>query len=257
MNQAAAYYEGTEHSYRTLCPKLSGHMNMGIWPADTLCSAQEALIQKGLSRAFASGVSINSIVDAGSGWGGTRRLVNSIFPFASYTGVNVSQIQIEAARSHNALIKRTDYKHAAVEEFVRSEWQSGLFMSVEAAFHFENKASLFCDVSERTQSMLLFDICVADDDKVKQSSLLKPAIGQAWSVEDYRNELPRCGFKNVEIEDLSPLVFDGFRDYLRTVPLASYQGSAAVLRQFRLAFGRMAKLAEHGKLQYVQVWAER
>ncbi len=257
MNQAAAYYEGTEHSYRTLCPSLSGHMNMGLWPSQTLRSAQETLVLNGLNRVRASNHTIQVVVDAGSGWGGSRQLVAEVFPNAHYTGVNVSQKQIDAARALNQGVGNTEYQYGSVEEHAKEDWKADLFMSVEAAFHFENKRNLYRNVAKRAKSMLLLEICVTNEDNVRNNPLLRPALGHAWSLDTYNSELTTCGYKNVEIQDLSSQVFDGFSDYLRTISLPSYEGNAAVLRQFRLAFGRMAKLAKQGELQYVQIWADK
>src|SRR5689334_13740315 len=142
MLTAQRYYDGTEGPYRALCPERSGHMNMGYWPAGSLREAQARLVQETALHCRERCPGLQSMVDAGSGWGGSARIFAGAFANLAYTGVNLSATQIEAARTANRDLEGVRYVQQDITAFAETMAPVDAFVSIEAAFHFERKERL-------------------------------------------------------------------------------------------------------------------
>jgi hypothetical protein len=257
---AARYYRVTEGSFRALCPEASGHMNMGFWPAPGIREAQRALLRFALDRAAgwcsASSLTPRGILDLGSGWGGSRAVFDEVFPNTPYVGVNVSAEQVAAARRATAHVPRTEYIVGRVEDREALPWgRVDLLFSIEAAFHFADKASLLRDAAARGIKLAtLFEICV-EEPSVAADPLLAPSLQNAWSLRRYEQAFAEAGFGSVSTVDVSAEVFPGFLEYLETLDERSYRGRRAVLDQLRRATRLIVSAAARREIRYLLLQA--
>jgi hypothetical protein len=257
MSASAQYYAGIEHDFLALCPRASGHMNMGLWPAGSLCAAQERLIRAVLDHAARRRPGLRAVLDAGCGWGGARNLFREILPAASYIGVNVSPVQVASARQRTAGMPATRYLQMPVAQAAgllrRGELRADALVAIESAFHFDDKAALWCALRADLELLVLAGISVAPAAAplVAAHPRLRAALGQGWSLEQYRDGLHRAGFCHLEVTDWTPLTFDGFSAHLSSLTPSNYRGRPAILRQLRQAFAALAKLAARRQLQYL------
>jgi len=255
------YYRVTGASFRALCPESSGHMNMGLWPAPTLRAAQEGLVA--LALAHATSIfgerhdTPRAILDLGCGWGAARAVFQSSFPGVPYTGVSSAEEQIDAARELNALIPRTEYVCARVEEVGRLPWaQADLVTSIEAAFHFANKRELLGAAARHgARALVLAELCV-EDPSVARDPLLVPSLRHAWSCAEYDRACVDAGFGRPRVDDIAPQVLPGFLAHLASIDEATYLGRRAILKQLRRATAALVEAAERGAVRYVVIRAE-
>jgi hypothetical protein len=257
---AARYYRVTEDSFRALCPDASGHMNMGLWPARGLCDAQQALVRLALEEAAArcreTAITPRGVLDLGSGWGASRALFDEVFPRTPYVGVNLSREQVAAARRATAHVPETEYVVGRVEDRDAIPWyRVDLLFSIEAAFHFADKASLLAGAAARgIRLVTLLEICV-EEPAVAQDPLLAPSLKNAWSLDRYERAFDVAGFGRVSAKDLGPRVFPGFLGYLDALDERTYRGRRAVLDQLRRATRRIATAAARGEIRYLLLQA--
>ena len=253
MLSAAHYYAGTERAYLALCPQRSGHMNMGYWPASSLQEAQERLITDALAHCRQRTPGLRSVIDAGSGWGGTARLLRSQLPDVRYTGVNVSAAQVQAATARHAASAQVAYVCSDIRAHVAQMAPADALLSVEAAFHFEDKAAWIHALRGKVRSVTLLEICIEQPRLIERAPLLRSSLGAGWSLQRYLETFRDAGFRAPEVEDVSAKTFGGFAEYLRGWDCAGYDASRAVLRQFRRAFQQVAELARGGALRYMRL----
>ena len=114
MIEPAKYYEIMEQPFRALDPDRTGFMNFGLWPADTLKEAQENLVRATLDALALQPGDPKRVLEAGSGWGASRRLVGAKFPGLAYVGVNFSRNQVEHSRAVNRSVPQTTYVQAEI-----------------------------------------------------------------------------------------------------------------------------------------------
>jgi hypothetical protein len=257
---AAQYYRVTGDSFRALCPEASGHMNMGLWPAPTLRAAQERLVGLALAKAAAwargEPEAPKGILDLGSGWGGSRALFHETFPRTPYFGVNLAQDQVEVARAATAHLPHTEYVVARVEDATKVPWDKvDLLFSTEAAFHFEEKASILNEAGARGVRLVsLLEICV-EDPLVLEDPLLIPSLRHAWSTARYRTALDAAGLGRVEMSDHAADIFPGFLAYTEGLDPSAYRGRRAILDQLVRATRALVHAAERGQVRYVLLTA--
>lgn len=257
---AARYYRVTEDSFRALCPEASGHMNMGLWPARGLCDAQVALVRLALREAAArcgeTAITPRGVLDLGSGWGASRAVFDEVFPRTPYVGVNLSREQVAAARLATAHVPQTEYVVGRVEDAGTLPWDRvDLLFSIEAAFHFEGKASLLFEAAARgIRLVTLLEICV-EDPAVALDPLLAPSLRNAWSLDRYERAFAGAGFAKVSAVDIGDRVFPGFLAYLEALDERAYRGRRAVLDQLRRATRRIATAAARGEIRYLLLQA--
>jgi hypothetical protein len=258
---AQQYYRLTGSSFRALCPEKSGHMNMGLWPAPTLRAAQEDLI----ALAFGAAAKLydrqaiacpRGVIDLGCGWGGTGRLWAEAFPFVPYLGVNASSEQVATARSCARPTDQVRYLVARAEED-RVPWKSAdLAISIEAMFHFVDKARIIEAMTPHVKGAVLLEICV-ENRQVIDNPLLTPSLHSAWTTTRYEQAFAQNGWSAVRFEDIGSRVFDGFLDYARSIDEAFYDGRRAILRQLIEASQALAEAHARGDLRYVTIVADR
>lgn len=254
MHAAARYYALTGRSYRALCPERSGHMNMGYWPAPSLRAAQESLVRATAAHCLQRMPTLRSVLDAGSGWGGSARLFCEMISGVRYLGVNVTAEQVEYAREANADLADVRYAHGAIEEFARDMEPVDCCVSIEAAFHFEAKELLLARLRDKVKLLTFMDICVEDPAPIRDNPLLS-ALCNAWSSARYREALGDAGYRALEMEDVSDRTFASFSSHLSAQRPAGYDESAAILRQFRAAFRELSVLQRGRALRYVRLSA--
>lgn len=257
------YYRVTERSFRALCPEASGHMNMGLWPAASLRSAQERLVCHALEAAREvlarrTDRQRHGLLDLGCGWGGSRRLFDRVFPGAPYFGVNSSYPQLETAREANRGILDTHYICANLDDAPALPWREvAAVFSIEAAFHFTSKQALLEAAAEHDLRCLAFlDVCI-ENPRVASDPLLRPSLKNAWSTARYEAALAATQWARVEIEDLSARVFPGFSQHLEMLDERRYTGRRSLLDQLRRATTALARASALGDVRYVLIVAER
>jgi hypothetical protein len=255
MLTSTRYYVATEQPFRALCPERSGHMNMGYWPASSLKDAQRALVADAVMTCRKHTSGAFQVVDAGSGWGGSARVFKELIPGVRYTGVNSSLAQVQAARSASEDLVDVHYVHADICSYVHEMPAADCLVSIEAAFHFEDKAQLLESLRHKVEQINMLEICVEDPPAVRSRRLLKAALGDAWSVNQYVAHLHEAGFSGVEVHDVSGCTFEGFASYLAGLEPEHYLERAAMLRQFQAAFETLAHLAGSGAVRYVRLAA--
>jgi hypothetical protein len=238
-------------------------MNMGLWPAETIRKAQESLIGVALARASASwarvagGAAPKGIVDLGSGWGGSRSLFHTAFPQTPYFGVNVSTEQVRAARQATAHIPETHYIETSVENVSALPFdRADLLFSIEAAFHFENKAAILREAASRGVGVVTWlEICV-ENARLLDSPLIAPSLRHAWSTQQYQQAFEEAGFGKLAVEDLTARVLPGFFMFLDQFfrcpdESAPYGGRRAVFDQVLRATEVLVAAAERGEVRYL------
>jgi hypothetical protein len=130
-----------------------------------------------------------------------------------------------------------------------------LVFSIEAAFHFEDKAAILEEAGRRRVRLVtMLEICV-EDSAVVDDPLLTPSLHNAWSSRQYENALATAGFGRVEIEDIGDRVFAGFLDYLESLDAGAYGGRRAILEQLRRATRSLVLAAAGERVRYVLLTA--
>lgn len=249
----ALYYQLTEESYFALCPELSGHMNMGLWPSQTLRQAQEKLVREVLSfhRSHSVDFISKGIVDAGCGWGGSRALFYELLPDVPYFGFNTSERQLSHSRERNKRIPNTNYYLKDIHE-IDSFCPADSLISIEAAFHFQRKRDLIGKLKRLAiQHVTLADIVVDKFEAIEKLDLLQPALSFAWSSEQYRKAFEQNGFRAAEIQDVSSRVFEGWSKYLHSIDSQTYRGRKRLLQQFQIGFHQMQELSVDKDIRYL------
>lgn len=250
---AAKYYELTEDSYLFLCPQKSGHMNMGFWPATSLRDAQEQLVSRVLDFHTKNMDQMpKAIVDAGSGWGGSRKIFDSKFTGTPYIGVNSSPKQLSHAIALNKGISNTLYRFANIHDVASIDiCNADTLISIEAAFHFPKKEELFPKIAAAgIRHLTIADICVEDKEVVTKFPLLAPALENAWSSHEYEKAFVSAGFAKPIEFDASRFIFEGWAKFLEGIDVNAFQGRRRLLRQFQEGFFQMYELSQKGLLTY-------
>jgi hypothetical protein len=259
MLDSSSYYRLTEEAYLALCPELGGHMNMGLWPAQNLYTAQSSLVQKFCEFLLRARMGMPThIVDAGSGWGASRPIFELNFPKVPYIGINSSAKQVTHARLRAHNTPGTEYVLDRVENITKAKVEmNGTLVSVEAAFHFEDKGKLLLDlVNLGFEDFAIADICVRGQEIVKSNKLLA-ALWSAWTEDQYRSEALNAGFHNLKTENVSGEVFEGMAAYVESLNVNEFIGPGRLLRQFKTSFRIMADLFLKGNLSYVFIYGSR
>tara|TARA_B100001094_G_scaffold267568_1_gene270912 strand:- start:31 stop:849 length:819 start_codon:yes stop_codon:yes gene_type:complete len=254
IKTARRYYDATEDSYLNLCPQQTSMMNMGLWPSETLEEAQQKLIIKTiLYFKEQTSTTPQMILEAGSGWGGTRRFFQEAFPDTPYIGVNQSKEQILHAEKFNSGIEHTRYLESYIENVIEKlplNQTYDTFFSIEAAFHFEEKDTLYSQfINNGTNNFVLAEICLSSRQSIAKERLLRSALNQAWTKKEYLSFFTEKGFEH-QCTDISSDVFEGIAQYTQTVSPTEFKGDKRVLRQLAESFNLMHKLAENGQIQY-------
>lgn len=259
LDRADAYYAMMAKSFRALCPDDSCHMNVGLWPASSLRCAQESMIERTLSLgAELVGGPIRSVADAGGGWGGTRAIVERLFPGAAYRGVNLASEQVDHAARINESLPNTRFVVGRVEDpEIAAQWLFGdLLVSVEAAFHFEDKAALLGRARERGVRAVSFaEILVEDLAPIVSHRLLASSLRHAWSRAQYQKTLAALD-ADVSIVRAPGRPLADFAAHVTALDADAFVqrgGRRGLLEQLRRAFSELARLEWAGLVEYAFV----
>jgi erythromycin 3''-O-methyltransferase len=157
-------------------------MNYGLWtsPADTLLSANKALVSLILEKSGALGVKDAKILDVGCGYGEQDfQWLKMLDPTTKITAVDISEYQIGLAKdkvSRSALGISFDVCNAMAlkNKFVDNEFDTVL--SVESAFHYANRPQFFqqvYDVLKEGGMFVISDIVLQDKVGILSSSFVR------------------------------------------------------------------------------------
>lgn len=260
MQLSEKYYRLTEDDYLALCPDKSSHMNMGLWPASSLKDAQQGLVFSFIKFIKEnSKLDFENIIDAGSGWGGTRKYYAEFFPEVGYLGINTSQRQIIHSRKINKSFSNTDYIKSDIERVEELNLPSkSIFISLEAAFHFGEKAHIIDSLNRYhdIDEIFIGDLLV-EDEVVKNDSYLRSALHNAFSFDQYEKAFKEAGFTISRRKNIGEHVFKGWSEYLNSVDVGSFKGQKKILKQFQIGFGNMLDYYQKEKIQYYFIFARK
>ena len=255
--EAQSYYRWTESSYRFLDVNGTNFMNLGLWPAPDIRTAQANLVRATLNLVL-SEKKISSVLELGSGWGGSRAIVEATWPGCNYVAVNSSAKQNEYSRNLNSNFRST-YLEGYFENLNSLTTQKfDLAFGIESLLHVEDKTLVLAEILKLGISNLVFaEICTDNLNEVLKNKLFNPSLKYLWSNESYLKCLNAFGFKKVSIIDITEKVFFSWSEALNTISLESFKGHPRILKQFQSSYSDLAKLARKSIVQYSLIVAER
>lgn len=260
---AVRYYRLTEEEYRLLARETTPFMNLGLWPAPSVVQAQERLAEELVRYAQpwiqARNHAPLSLMEGGSGWGGSRAVLAGFFPEARYCGINCSARQIAYAERLNQYYPQTRYVHGFMEELPRLGLPAAdAFFALESVLHVRDKEQLLADLASlRIPVLALAEICLEDKNILDRYSLFNPSLRYTWSQADYERALSRSAYHDFEMQDLSGSVFAGWSEYLDSIEATEFQGRKKILEQFKASYAALAELAEAGQVRYLLIRARK
>jgi ubiquinone/menaquinone biosynthesis C-methylase UbiE len=176
-----------------------GYYNAGWW--EDGCTSQEEACDALVSRvaSLASPASRHNVLDVGCGLGSSTRALASCWPHAQITGVNFSLRQIAEARRGGGRFLAGD----AVRLPMRDASVDCL-VSIEAAFHFATRAGFFGEAARVLVDggiLLMTDILFTSS--TFPGSETVPAANHLHDLDEYRDQLARCPFTSIAIDDIT------------------------------------------------------
>jgi len=258
MNELSEkYYQITEHAYRHLAAPATNHMNLGVWPAKSLASAQSQLVFNVLNNLKISTNQNVRILELGSGWGGSREVADRVFPSCDYTGINLSENQIKHSQSLNQIFPHTSYIHGYMENVfdLTREGRQGIkydgVFGVESVIHIADKRQLFSELSKVAKSFSFAEISIESDD-VRNEKLFYPSLTNCISQDNYKTILDGLEVE-WEIKDIAEDVFRGWSVALQQIEPSSFKGNLRVLSQFKKAYSALDALSLDCKVKYLLI----
>jgi MPBQ/MSBQ methyltransferase len=185
----------------------AGFGNLGYFTPDTrdLCAASEQLMDVLMARiTHRDGL----ILDVACGLGGTTQCLTKIVPASAIHGINISERQIERCRTH------VPGAHFHVMPAERMDFPDRMFdvvISIEAAMHFKGRREFLCEAMRVLKAG--GEIIVADMPFYAEPAAFRSVLGGQELYPDldaYRALWESCGIGEVEIEDVSKPVWQGF-----------------------------------------------
>jgi MPBQ/MSBQ methyltransferase len=225
----------------------SGFYNFGYWDgrAKTQREASEALIDELTGRIERKG---GRILDVACGPGATTRHLMRSYEPANITAINISEAQLAAAskRAPGCTFLRMDATRLA---FPDEHFDA--VMCVEAAFHFNTRATFFREVLRVLKpggSLVLTDMLFRGFMKPIGDFGQVPPANFVRGIEGYRKEFEAAGFENIGVEDVTQPCLHGFGRHLARWPIAEY-------RQGRMGLGKTiaASAVGRGIAQYFRI----
>ena len=204
-------------------------INLGYWEnARTLDEAAVAMADQ--MAHWANLQPEDQVLDVGFGfadqdirWCQTRHLRH-------LTGINISPVQVEAARQRVAHLGLEDSIQLLQGDATSMDFPADRFdkvVGLECAFHFNTREAFFREawrVLRPGGQLTLGDFIARDSGPLTLKQRIASFLGRrSWQipafnlypVERYRLELERTGFRNIQIDNINNQVFDQFVRYQR------------------------------------------
>ena len=228
LDRMTRVYNNAMVRHRSRYYENSGFFNFGYWggTAQTQSQASAALVDQLLDRIAVKG---GRVLDVACGAGAsTRRLMDSYAP-DMIVGINISEVQLEAAR---ALAPQCQFVRmdAARLEFADSEFDA--VICVEAAFHFKTREAFLREalrVLRPGGSLVLSDILFRGMAGPLASLFHVPQANRRAGLADYGSLLKASGFDAVRVEDATDVCLRPFLRRLMAWPLAQRKAGASTL----------------------------
>lgn len=196
------------------------HMHHGYYPPDGSVTdhqaAQVALIERVLE--WGGIAPPQRILDAGCGVGGSARYLANKYD-AEVLGVNLSQVQVERARSLTqkaGLANRVQFQQRDLLSLTPADGSFDLIWSMENAEHIAPKQEmlqLFHDLLRPGGTMLVVTWCLRDDPPVtpREQRLLDNLyriynLPPMISLADYTRQAEQTGLQDIQTADWSEAV---------------------------------------------------
>ncbi len=200
----------------------SGFYNFGLWDggARTQREASEALIDELTGRIKIKG---GRILDVACGPGATTRHLMRSYEPANIAAINISEAQLEAARSRapGCTFLRMD---AARLAFPDAHFDA--VMCVEAAFHFNTRGAFLREVLRVLKpggSIVLTDMLFRSFMKPIGDFGQVPRANFVPDIASYRAEFEAAGFESVDVLDATEACLRGFERHLARWPLSEHR----------------------------------
>lgn len=211
VSTTQAYYDGpADEIYRTI---WGDNLHLGV-PCDEECPHPEAM--EHTNQIMANAVRLEPgvcVLDLGCGYGSTARYLAANFG-CQVTGVNISQKELELARSRSSEAGLDHLLHFEYGDFHRLEYADASYdvvWSQEAFLHAADKAAVLREcrrVLKAEGSLIFTDITVAkgtpDEDRERIYDRVKSP--DMWDFDDYRDALASLGLTITREEDWSRYV---------------------------------------------------
>ncbi|GAA3944199.1 methyltransferase domain-containing protein [Litoribacillus peritrichatus] len=244
--------------------------NLGYW--ENTQDYQTACQQLAVKVADAAGLNNESeLIDIGFGTGEQLLLWHQRYQVKHITGVNTSQAQVGLAQQkikhHNVSAFLHHFDHSAVN--TQPDRSFTHLLSVDAAYFFNDKEQWFKQnlrILKPEGAMVVTDMVMPQQPSdLLQEFIMRLALWlcgipkeNVITLDDYQKQLAEAGFSQVETEDLSEFVMDGFAHWLPTYQ-ASFAGlkDAPIWHKYTGTARLLSWLRKHDLLRYYLIKAKR
>jgi MPBQ/MSBQ methyltransferase len=216
---AAEYYGGTDYH------------NFGYWDLDTENQGQAS---ENLVRKLLEPISKKQgrILDVACGLGASTRYLQGLYGPENIIAINISHSQLNHAKEHVPDVQfiEMDAAHLAFED---SSFDAVL--CVEAAFHFDSRDLFLHEAFRilRPGGWLVFsDILGPMPMKGHAERAHTPRTNYLADGDALQKRIQRGGFQSVRVTDTTAQCWQGFRDYMRRLPVERRHAGKTGIRQY-------------------------
>jgi ubiquinone/menaquinone biosynthesis C-methylase UbiE len=211
----------------------SDFYNFGYWDQDTrtLGEASTNLVRTLLARLPTEG---SHLLDIACGLGASTRLVLQQGGYAEVTAVNISEVQLQRARS-NAVAANLARADAVNLPFADASFDA--LLCVEAAFHFDSREAFFGEALRVLKPhgwLALSDILLMPGTRA-DATWHFPAVNYLSGVDSYGERMAALGFERVRVEDATSRTWGRCRVYTREWPHQERRAGRLSLPEYLIA----------------------
>jgi MPBQ/MSBQ methyltransferase len=198
-----------------------GYANLGIFLPDTpdFATACDNMMERVVSKLSRHD---GPLLDVGCGLGGTSSYLARHFPPSRVHGINVSDYQISECR---ARVPDAHFEVMSAEQMHFPDLTFDTVVSVEAALHFKGRREFLNEawrVLKPGGEIVVADIVFNNEPRVFRKVLAGQEVYE--NLSDYTALWQGCGFKNVQIEDITRASLRAFVSHFKSKALAGLLG---------------------------------